>query len=534
MSELRVSLAVVLALAAVGFLDLLSTATGDPSGPEVVHDIYHDTSLPVSQYPSATPAVPTGLRVRPLPRRVLLISGFPRPDEAEQFESFASVSLTLSHNFDGIPDSANGTLAGVPPDSNLAVGATQVVEVINTAFQVYNKSTGASLLGPKQISSIFVGLPGLCGQGPTSPDYTDPIVLYDKLAGRWFIAIVAANKSFSTGNECIGVSTTSDATGSYHRYAFSFGTNVFNDYDKFGVWPDAYYGSYNLFSHGLFRGANACAYQRSAMLAGKAAEAICFLKSTEFGLLPSDLDGAAPPPAGEPDFFVALFTTSLLHLYRFHVDFVTPSNSKLAGPVSIAVKSFTQACAAAGTCIPQAGTSDELDSLGDRLMFRLAYRNFLTHESLVVNHAAQTSLAASGVRWYEIRSPNGTPKVFQQGTLTNGNTSLWMGSIAMDKVGDIALGFSESSSTIHPRIAFTGRVPSDPLGTMEGIKTVIAGNGSQTGGTSKGSNRWGDYTDMAIDPSNDCTLWYVNEYIPSNGDFNFRTRLASFKFPSCM
>jgi hypothetical protein len=125
-------------------------------------------------------------------------------------------------------------------------------------------------------------------------------------------------------------------------------------------------------------------------------------------------------------------------------------NSKFTGPIAIAVPSFTQACAATGTCIPQLGTSDQLDSLGDRLMFRLAYRNLGAHESLVANHAAKTSVAASGVRWYEIRNPNLTPVVFQQGTLTSGGTSLWMGSIAMDKVGDLALGFSESSSTIHP------------------------------------------------------------------------------------
>ena len=132
------------------------------------------------------------------------------------------------------------------------------------------------------------------------------------------------------------------------------------------------------------------------------------------------------------------------------------------------------------------------------------------------------------------RNPNVTPVVFQHGTLTSGGTSLWMGSIATDKVGDLALGFSESSSTIHPTVAFTGRTPSDAPGAMEGIAIIFAGRGSQTGGTAKGGNRWGDYSGMAIDPSNDCTFWYVNEYIPSDGSFNFHTRIASFKFPTCM
>ena len=501
------------------------------TGPEVVNEIYHDTSLPVSQYPSVLPAAVPALRVRPLPRRVLPSAGVAQVDAVEQLFPLPLVSANITLNFDGLADSANGAFAFVPPDENLAAGATQVVEVINTAYQVFDKSTGTSVQSPRQISSIFTGVSGLCGQGPNSPNYTDPIVLYDKAAGRWFIAIVAANSNFTTGNQCIAVSSTSDATGTYHRYAFSFGKNVFNDYDKFGVWPDAYYGAFNLFSPNQFLGAKACAYQRSAMLAGTAAKAICFTNANEFSFLPADLDGAMAPAVGEPNFFVDLFSSNALHLFKFHVDFTTPSKSKFTGPTAIAVTSFTQACAATGTCIPQTGTTDQLDSLGDRLMFRLAYRNFGSHESLVVNHAAQTSVAASGVRWYEIRNPNGTPVVFQQGTLTSGSTSLWMGSIAMDKVGDLALGFSESSSTIHPTVAFTGRVPSDPPGTMEGIAVIFAGKGSQTG---NGGNRWGDYSGMAIDPSSDCTFWYVNEYIPSNGNFNFHTRIASFKFPTCV
>jgi hypothetical protein len=521
----------VLSLAGVGLMVAPSRAQSQ-NGPEVVYEIYHDTSRPVRDYPSPLPTAAPALRVRPLPRRVLPGAALAQADAVEQTFALPPVSATISHNFDGMPDSANGALLGVPPDENLSVGPTQVVEVINTAYQVFNKS-GVSVQAPKQISSIFTGIPGLCGQGASSPNYTDPIVLYDKKAGRWLIAIVTANNTFTTGNECIAVSSTSDATGTYHRYAFSFGTNVFNDYDKFGVWPDAYYGAYNLFSPNGFLGAKACAYQKSAMLAGTAAKAICFTNVNEFSFLPSDLDGATAPPTGEPNFFVDLFSTSALHLFKFHVDFTTPSNSKFTGPIAIAVTPFTQACARTGTCIPQPGVPDQLDSLGDRVMFRLAYRKFATHESLVVNHAAKTSGAASGVRWYEIRSPNTTPVVFQQGTLASGGTSLWMGSIAMDKLGDIALGFSESSSTLHPSIAFAGRVATDPAGTMESIANIFTGKGSQTGGMANGSNRWGDYSGLAIDPSNDCTFWYVNEYIPSNGSFNFHTRIASFNFPSC-
>ena len=505
------------------------------SGPKVVYDVYHDTSLPVGEYPDERPLIPPGLRVKPLHVHALPGAELEEPDAAEQLFTLPQPSVSILKNFDGVADSANGSVGlFVPSDSNLAVGATQVVEVINTAYQVFSKSTGASVQSARQISSIFTGVSGFCGQG-ASGTYADPVVLYDRAAGRWVISIIAADSKARTGNECVAVSTSSNATGSYHRYVFSFGKNVFNDYPKLGVWPDAYYASYNLFSPSTFLAAEACAYNRTAMLAGTAAAAICFKNANEFTFLPSDLNGATAPPAGEPNFFIDLFSTGALHLFKFHVDFTTPSNSKFTGPVTISVTPFTAACGTFtnGACIQQLGTTDLLDSLGDRLMFRLAYRNFGTHESLVVNHAAKTSVAASGVRWYEIRSPNTTPVIFQHGTLTSGSTSLWMGSIAMDKLGDMALGFSESSSSIHPKIAFTGRTPSDPLGTMEGISLIFAGSGSQTGGIVNGGDRWGDYTDMVIDPSDDCSFWYVNQYIPANGDFNFHTRLASFKFSTC-
>jgi hypothetical protein len=163
----------------------------------------------------------------------------------------------------------------------------------------------------------------------------------------------------------------------------------------------------------------------------------------------------------------------------------------------------------------------------------MPYRNFGSHESLVITHSVKTSTAASGIRWYEIRTPQSTPSLFQAGTFGAGSTSLWMGSIAMDKAGDIAVGFSKSSSTTHPGLAFTGRILSDPLGTLEAAATIFTGAGSQTGGSANGANRWGDYSSLVLDPANDCTFWYVNQYIPSNGSFNFHTRLASFRFPGC-
>jgi len=524
---------VVLIVCSLALPGSLSAEQPTPSRPIVIYDVYHDTSLPVREYSTAAPQgkIPHELE-HPRPRRILAGAGVAVKDLAEQ-ESYLAppVSATIGLNFDGIPNSANGTsLEGIPSDDNLAAGATQVVETINTAWQVFDKTTGKSVFGPQQISAIFTGMSGLCGQGQTF-FWTDPIVLYDQIANRWIINQIAADSSFQTGNECIAVSETSDATGKYHRYAFTFGNKVLNDYDKLSVWPDAYYASYNLFTPTSFIAADACAYDRAAMLTGAKAKVVCFKNANEFSFLPSNVDGPTMPPSGEPSFFVDLSSSTSLHLYRFHVDFTNPKNSKFTGPVNINVKAYTMACGG-GTCIPQPGTTQTLDSLGDRLMFRLVYRNFTDHESLVVSHSVTASKAASAERWYEIRDPNGTPKVFQQGTFSSGGNSLWMGSIAVDKDGDMALGFSESNATtLHPSLAFTGRLPTDPPNTMEKLASIFIAKGSATD-----ANRWGDYSSMVIDPSDDCTFWYVNQYIPKTMPKNaitFHTRVASLKFPTC-
>lgn len=514
---------------ALGACGLLTSAAAQT--PVVSHDLYHDVSSPAREYASLRPTaqMPSSVQTleHPRPLRRALPAAVPAgPDLAEQNSILPQVQATIGLNFDGIPNIANGaSLEGVPSDSNISVGDTQVVEVINTAYEVYDKRTGKSIFPATEVSTLFIGMPGLCGQGVTF-FFSDPVVLYDKMAGRWLISIIAYDNSASQGNECVAISTSDDAAGTYYRYAFKFGANRFNDYPKFGVWPDAYYASYNLFTTtNVF--ATACAYDRANMLVGNSATTVCFHKPTEFSFLPSDLDGSTLPPSGEPNFFVDLATTSSLHLYRFHVDFAVPSKSTFTGPVNIVVKPFNLACGG-GTCIPQKGTSQQLDSLGDRLMFRLAYRNFGTHESLVVNHSVKSSVAAAGVRWYEIRNPNGTPNVYQQSTFTHGDRSVWMASTAMDGAGDIGVGFSESSSKIHPSIGYTGRLASDPLNNMESPATIISPNGSQIG-----INRWGDYSGLAIDPVDDCTFWYVNQYYASNSGIAFHTRVASFKFPSC-
>ncbi len=347
--------------------------------------------------------------------------------------------------------------------------------------------------------------------------------------------MIAFNNSFTINDSCVAVSTSSDATGTFHLYKFSYGTTL-PDYPKLGVWPDAYYVTTDSFPNGgFFTGAETCALDRTNMLAGNAAKMICFKRRTsDVAMLPSDLDGATPPPAGSPNYEMDLASSTKLNLYKFHVDFNVPTNSTFTGPTTLTVASYTDACASTGVCIVQPSPGEKLDALGDRLMYRLAYRNFGTHEALVVNHsikATGTGNAPSAVRWYEVRSPGSSPVIFQQGTVGGGTSSVarWMGSIGMDKVGDIALGYSKSSSTVKPSIEYVGRVPTDALGKMESAKGIIAGTGVQT----NSFNRWGDYSSMAIDPTDDCTFWYTQEYYKTTGSFNWNTRMASFKFTGC-
>jgi hypothetical protein len=440
-----------------------------------------------------------------------------------------------SHNFDGVGNGFTGpqgtfTVKVAPPDTNGAVGPQDFVQIVNTDFAVFNKdpsrgTVGSVRFGPVQINMLWSGFGGNC----QADNDGDPIVMYDSIADRWLITQFAITNPNPNFLQCIAVSTGSDPTGSYNRYSFAY-TN-FPDYAKFGLWPDAYYGTFNMFNATLtsFLGVQVCAFDRASMLTGANATQQCFMTSSSFSsLLPSTLDGTDPPPVGSPNYLLALTTTTSLGLWKFHVDFVTAANSTFTGPTSIAIASYSQACGG-GACIPQFGTSNQLDSLGDRLMYRLEYRNFGTYESLVVDHSV-TAGSSVGMRWYEIRNPGGNPNVFQSGTYAPDASFRWMGSISQDQSADMIMGFSISSSSLHPGISYTGRLAGDALGTMgQGEISLIVGAGSQTNGLA----RWGDYSSMVVDQSDGCTFWYTNEYIPANGSFNWKTRIGSFKFPAC-
>jgi hypothetical protein len=437
---------------------------------------------------------------------------------------------TPSASFDGLGQGFSGpqgafSVTGVPPDPNAAVGASQIVEVVNTGFAVFSK-TGTVLYGPANTNTIFSGFGGAC---QTTND-GDAVVRYDSLASRWVITQFANVQTSGPFYECVAVSTTSDATGTWNRYSYQYAS--FPDYPKLSVWPDAYYITYNLFNAAgtAFLGAEVCAVNRSAMLAGTTANQQCFTTSTSYGgLLASDVEGGTAPPSGEPNLLLALGTTATtLAYWKFHVDWTTTTNSTFTGPSTLTVASYTTACGSTGTCVPQSGTTQQLDSLSDRVMFKLSYRNFGDHESLVVNHAVSAG-SSVGVRWYELRLSGGNPTVYQQSTYAPDSAYRWMGSIASDKVGNLALGYSASSSSINPQIRFTGRLAGDALNSMtQGEGTIASGTGSQTS-----YSRWGDYTSMSVDPADGCTFWYTDELLPANGNFNWKTHLAAFQLPNC-
>jgi hypothetical protein len=495
----------------------------DGGRPTVTESVHHDTSAPLRSLPPAG----GGHRRAPAVHHAPPAAGAAQraPDTSGAGVVASPLIPSPSVSFDGSPDNSGV----VPPDNDGAAGPTQFVELVNSQITVFDKS-GGTVLAPRNTNTLWSGFGGGC-QANNDGDGT---IVFDTLAQRWVI------QQFSVSTtpflECVAVSTSADATGSYNRYSFT-PSSSFPDYPKLGVWGDAYYISYNLFNAAgtVGLGTQLCAYDRARMVQGLSATQVCFLGTSapEKTALPATIDGTTAPPAGTPEWFVGLSptTANALASYRFHVDFGTPSSSTLTGPTDLPVNAFSQACGGTGTCIPQSGTTQQLDSIGDRPMYRLAYRNFGDHEAMVVTHSI-TAGSSVGERWYELRPSGSSLSVFQQGTYAPDGSFRWMGSIAMDHNGDMALGFSVSSASRHPGIAYTGRLAGDPAGTMpQGESTVFTGAGSQFG--SNGANRWGDYTEMTVDPADDCTFWYVNEYIPANGNFNWHTRVASFKFPGC-
>ena len=410
-----------------------------------------------------------------------------------------------------------------PPDPNGDIGPNHYIQVVNMAFQIYNRS-GTIVYGPALNNTIWTGFGGTC---ETSND-GDPVVLYDSIADRWLFSQFTATSPYA---ECVAVSATADPTGAWNRYAFQLSTSDFADYPKLGVWPDGYYMSVNWYTGGtVYAGPRPYVFDRASMLAGTAAtfQTVSAPLGNGVGaMLPADLDGPTLPPAGAPNVFASFGNP--LRLYQFHVDWATPANSTWTLNSSLAVAAFTQLCSGTRDCIPQKTTTQKLDGQGDKLMHRMPYRKFGDHDMILINHTVNVGSGQAGIRWYEIRNPLSSPTIYQQSSYAPDTTlSRWMASAAMDGSGDIAVGYSTAGSTAFPGIAYAGRLGSDPLNALsQGEGTILAGTGYHTG-----DNRWGDYSGMSIDPADDCTFWYTSLYDNSNS-YNWRTQIVSFKFPAC-
>lgn len=485
--------------------------------------VHHDVSPSLRNIPPPPTAKGVVHREHPVKRLPPLptTKGPKRPDTSLQTRASRSLSLALKTTFPGIGNgtSHNGTIYTVssdPPDTNGAVGTTQYVEWVNTAFAVFDKNTGNRTYGPVDGSILWHGFGGSCEKYNDG----DPIVQYDKSANRWVMTQFAVStKPYS---QCIAVSRTPDALGPYARYEFQF--SDMNDYPKFGVWPDAYYASFNMFKNGkTIIGGKACAFERSMMLLGASARMKCF-DTPESGLLPADVDGRTEPPPGAPEVFMN-FGVDRLNEWRFHVDWMDPSRSTFTGPISIPVSPFQEACE---SCIAQPGTDQTLDTLGDRLMYRLAFRRFGSHDSLFVNHAVQAPSNSVAVRWYEVRFPFTQPTLAQQGTFAPDAVARWIGSMATDRVGNVLLGYSASGKSVYPSIRFTGRSALDPPGILAAESILVPGAGSQTN-----PSRWGDYSSVTVDPTDDCTFWFTTQYLAANGEYNWQTRIARVRYANC-
>jgi len=477
-------------------------------------------------------------------------------------------------NFEGLSNEDNlvqprGRVS--PPDPVGAVGPNHYVELVNLVWAVYDKQ-GKRLLGPLPLFVLWQNFAvDKCGNTSAGGD---PVVLYDRRADRWILTQFTDPRippGFPHYN-CIAVSQTGDPTGAYFRYAFVWGGptwDCFPDYPKYSVWTDSYLltsrdfgpcpGAIGPSNYGI----SVAALERQKMIDGDPTARMVrfFLDSNVMptylmgdGLLPADVDGWAQPRDGAPAPIIgsmnegALYDAPFdaLNIFELSVNWGDPSAASLVLAKQLPVASFTSTFPCTDTvtpnasqtrsCIPQPGTTRKIDVLSyrQRVTFRLAYRNFGGYEAMVTNQSVDAENDFAGVRWYEIRRVNGQYSVFQQGTYApEDGVHRWMGSIAMDKVGNMGLGFSVSNATdVYPGIRFTARLRQDPPGQMTlGEGVIINGSGVQLSRFS----RWGDYTTMSIDPTDDCTFWYVNEYIQNTAISlaPWQTRIASFRLPGC-
>jgi hypothetical protein len=527
----------------------------------------------------------------PVPKPVITQAGA----AVEQRAQGKSPASLLVESFDGLGAGFTGPNGAAtfksPSDNSLAVGPNHIVQIVNTRIAVYTKKgarydkSGRVLYGPVATNTLWAGFRGVC----EAHNNGDGVVRYNQLAGRWLFvmpimtrtnpgeypeghgdavhagqtsapgapAILASNppppppnplagKHIFSGSEaetkphgtfamCYAVSVSDDPLGAYHRYAFE--RTLFPDYPRPAVWPDGYYVPTSTGDEVIQK--HVCIADRTKMLRGQPATEQCVVIDGVSFLNSADIDGQALPPPGAPNIMMAaggaqlknVFDDDGIYVWKVHVDWNTPANTKATGPEKITVAPYHFLCNGQLTsCVPQPGTERRLDAQGDKLMQRLVYRKIGKRESIVAAHSIATQAGGGGVRWYEFRlDKHRNPYLYQQGTYAPDEFYRWMPSIALDQKGDIGIGYSFGGTPNFTGQRFAARSARDPKGTLSLRETVLAsGEASQTT-----TLRWEDYVTTAIDPSDDCTFWYVGDYLKKGETANYTSKIGSFLVPGC-
>ena len=511
----------------------------------------------------------------------------------EQTSPGARSAAQLVESFDGLGFGFEGPQGKAnlrnPSDNTIAIGPDHIVQIVNSRMAVFSKkgkrfeATGKILYGPVVTNAVFAGFGGQC----EARNNGDAVVRYDQLAHRWLIVMPifargpvrpdqpAAWKSGDAAQSsppgrpnqpgapfklvpppvpnptinpnraapatqgqgpfsiCYAVSTSDDPLGEYYRYEFL--RPLFPDYPRPAVWPDGYYVPTSTGDNVIQK--HACVVERDKMLKGLPATEQCLVVDGVNFLNNADLDGFALPPRGAPNIVLAAGGTQLnkileddgVYAWNFHVDWKNPANTKLIGPTKIAVAPYQYLCGGQLTnCVPQPDSETKLDAQGDKIMARVVYRKLNGHESLVAVHSVNTSAGGGGVRWYEFRlDQNRAPKFYQQGTYAPDKFYRWMASPAMDRFGNIGIGYSFGGTPNFAGQRFAGRLANDPLGQLT-LREIILAEGE----AAQSAMRWEDYTQTAVDPSDDCTIWYVGDYLKKNAA-NYSSRIGAFRFPGC-
>ncbi|MDM7923669.1 MAG: hypothetical protein QUS14_15325, partial [Pyrinomonadaceae bacterium] len=529
------------------------TASETPEGPVASVAAAFAVSKPVFSEP-LNRKPPTDLPFRELGFSLLDAFGngrtslFARSDDTSSLAAFSTVPMpqplmSLS-GLSNLDNALEFNLLFAPADMTGDVGPDHYVQVINALFRVYSKS-GKPLTPPARLSSLFASLGTVCS---TRNDGL-PVVLYDQLADRWIISQQCT--AFPPFRQMIAVSKTGDPTGEYYAYEFIMPNNRLNDFPKLGVWSNAYYMSTDEFFGSDYYGSGVFAVDREKMLAGDRTAAYIYfsvpanVQVRRKGFLPADLDGMRAPRPDVPGIFASYTAdeygddADTLRLFDLRADFAEPEKStfieRSESPVAVSPVDPTSPDGRADIAQPPPG--EFLDSQSDRINYRLAYRDFGTHRSLVVNQTArvtpQGSTYRAGVRVYELRESGQGFLPVTDAMIGTTDASRWVGSAAQDHVGNLAVQYNFASEEKRPSVLYSGRLAGDPPNTFRMEETLVAGTGVQKAF----GFRWGEYSGMSVDPVDDCTFWLTNGYYTLQSeqwsDLGWLTQIGTFKFEEC-